>query len=153
MIDITEATQATQELVSAFERLIPQLSLSSSPPSKDKLDDLIRSEASRLLIARDLDHNAQIVGAITVALFPIPTGIRAWIDDLIVDANARGKGVGKALCHAAIKLATEAGASTINLTSRPSRQAANQLYQHIGFTQRQTNVYRYTPQKDISHKP
>ena len=80
----------------------------------------------------------------TLATFRIPTGVRAWIEDVVVDSEARGHGVGEALNMAAIAEARSRGAITVELTSRPSREAANRLYQRIGFVQRETNIYRYT---------
>lgn len=137
---ISEVTQVTDELVAAFERLIPQLSSSNPPPSRTFLEELVAAEASNLLIA-ELD--GQIVGSLTLVVFPIPTGIRAWIEDVVVDTSARGAGVGAALNNAALDRARRAGATTVDLTSRPSREAANRLYQRLGFEARETNVYRY----------
>ncbi|MFV0257889.1 MAG: GNAT family N-acetyltransferase [Acidimicrobiales bacterium] len=137
---ITEVTQVTDELVSAFERLIPQLSSSNPPPSRSFLEGLVAADASNLLVA-ELD--GRIVGSLTLVIFPIPTGIRAWIEDVVVDSAARGAGVGAALNNAALDLARQAGATTVDLTSRPSREAANRLYQRLGFEGRDTNVYRY----------
>ena len=94
-----------------------------------------------MLIATD---ETGILGTLTLAMFHIPTGIRAWIEDVIVDDTARGKGVGRLLNEAAIAHALDEGAITVDLTSRPSREAANRLYQRIGFVQRETNVYRYS---------
>lgn len=85
-----------------------------------------------------------IVGSLTLATFPIPTGVRAWIEDVVVDEGARGHGVGEALNRAAIEEARSRGAITVELTSRPSREAANRLYQRMGFVARDTNVYRFT---------
>jgi ribosomal protein S18 acetylase RimI-like enzyme len=140
---IEEVTEVTEELVGAFERLILQLSSSNPPPTRDEIAEMVASPATVLLIARDLNRNNEIVGALTLALFRIPTGLRAWIEDVIVDTSSRGQGIGEALCHAAIEHAREAGATTVDLTSRPSREAANRLYQRIGFERRETNVYRY----------
>jgi ribosomal protein S18 acetylase RimI-like enzyme len=80
---------------------------------------------------------------LTLAVFPIPTGVRAWIEDVVVDQSARGRGVGEALSRRALELAAQAGARTVELTSRPSREAANRLYRRLGFEARETNVYRY----------
>ena len=79
---------------------------------------------------------------LTLAVFRIPTGIRAWIEDVVVDAEARGRGVGEALTREAVRVAGTHGARTVDLTSRPSREAANRLYQRLGFERRDTNVYR-----------
>ncbi len=135
------AKESTDELVQAMAVLIPQLSKSNPPPSRADLNAIIASEASVLFIAR---VNGKIAGALTLATFRIPTGVRAWIEDVVVDADARGHGVGEALNMAAIAEARSRGAITVELTSRPSREAANRLYQRIGFVQRETNIYRYT---------
>ena len=135
------ATESTDELVQAMAVLIPQLSKSNPPPSRADLNAIISSEASVLFIAR---VNGKIAGALTLATFRIPTGVRAWIEDVVVDADARGHGVGEALNMAAIAEARSRGAITVELTSRPSREAANRLYQRIGFVQRETNIYRFT---------
>ena len=142
-VEISAATAATPELVEAFVRLTPQLSSSSPPPSADELAEIVASPATVLFIARDPDDGGRIVGSLTLALFRIPTGLRAWIEDVVVDGEARGKGVGEALNQAALDHARHVGARTVDLTSRPSREAANRLYQRIGFVQRSTNVYRY----------
>jgi ribosomal protein S18 acetylase RimI-like enzyme len=139
-VHITIASTVDDELVTAFERLIPQLSSSNPPPTASELTDLVSSDASTLFIAR---VNGQIVGSLTLAMFRIPTGIRAWIEDVVVDSNARGHGVGEALNMAALEYAKKNGAITVELTSRPSREAANRLYQRIGFKARETNVYRF----------
>jgi ribosomal protein S18 acetylase RimI-like enzyme len=140
---IEKVTEVTDELVVAFECLVPQLSSSSPPPTRDEIGETVASPATVLLIARDPSRNNEIVGTLTLALFRIPTGLRAWIEDVIVDSSSRGQGIGEALCMAAIEHAREAGATSVDLTSRPSREAANRLYQRIGFERRETNVYRY----------
>ncbi|MCX6030466.1 MAG: GNAT family N-acetyltransferase [Chloroflexi bacterium] len=143
-IEILEATEVTDELVGAFMRLVPQLSASNPPPTREALQEMVDSPATVLFIARDPEQGGQIVGSLTLALFRIPTGIRAWIEDVVVDDAARGKGVGEALTRAALERAKGAGAVTVDLTSRPSREAANRLYRRVGFVLRETNVYRYT---------
>jgi len=142
-MDIVEVTEVTEELCTAFRRLIPQLSSSNPPPAREELAAIVSSPATVLFVARDPDRGGEIVGTLTLALFRIPTGLRAWIEDVVVDGSARGKGVGEALNLAALARAASAGATTVDLTSRPSREAANRLYQRIGFTRRDTNVYRY----------
>jgi len=104
------------------------------------LEEMAKSDASHILIARNDDG---IVGSLTLVLFTIPTGVRAWIEDVVVDSAARGQGVGDQLNRFALDMAAKAGATTVDLTSRPSREAANRLYQRLGFEQRNTNVYRY----------
>lgn len=140
-MDIIEVTEVTDELVEAFNRLIPQLSSSNPPPDREFLASIVKSEASHLLLAVEDDV---IYGSLTLVIFPIPTAIRAWIEDVVVDENARGKGVGAALNNAALAMAKDFGAATVDLTSRPSREAANRLYQRLGFKARETNVYRYS---------
>jgi ribosomal protein S18 acetylase RimI-like enzyme len=140
---VEECHQVTEELTEAMQRLVPQLSSSSPPPSADALAAIVGSAATHLLLARD---SSGILGMLTLVVFPIPTGIRAWIEDVVVDSEARGKGVGDALNRYAVDLAVSIGARTVDLTSRSSRDVANRLYRRIGFEQRDTNVYRYTPE-------
>lgn len=142
MTTIHEVTQVDQELVEAFAQLIPQLSSSNPPPTADQLRSIVDSESSTLLIARD--DNGVIVGSMTLAMFRIPTGLRAWIEDVVVDGSARGSGVGLIINERALEIARDAGATTVDLTSRPTRESANRLYQRMGFVARETNVYRYT---------
>ncbi len=142
MVEIHEADEVTDELVEAMERLVPQLSSSNPPPSEAALQEIVDSDAVRLLLARD---ERGVVGTLTLVLFRIPTGVRAWIEDVVVDEGARGSGVGRRLNEAAIELALAAGAVSVDLTSRPSREDANRLYRKLGFEPRDTNVYRFTP--------
>ena len=139
---MTEATEVTDELVGAFARLIPQLSSSSPPPDRDDLAEMVDSSATIVLMARD--GSGSLVGSLTLALFRVPTGLRAWIEDVVVDESARGAGAGEALVQAAVARAETLGARTVDLTSRPSRAAANRLYLRMGFELRTTNVYRYS---------
>jgi ribosomal protein S18 acetylase RimI-like enzyme len=139
---VGEVTEVTGELVDAFAHLIPQLSSSSAPPGHAELMAMVASEASVLLVARD--PTGAILGSLTLALFRVPTGVRAWIEDVVVDESSRGAGAGEALVAAAIARAEAAGARTVDLTSRPSRAAANRLYLRLGFETRTTNVYRYS---------
>ncbi len=135
------AQHVDDELVDAFVYLIPQLSSSNPPPSREHLAEMVQSPATLLLIAR---VDGRIAGSLTLAMFRIPTGLRAWIEDVVVDGDARGNGVGEALNLRAIEEARKRGAVTVDLTSRPSREAANRLYQRLGFVARDTNVYRFT---------
>jgi ribosomal protein S18 acetylase RimI-like enzyme len=121
---------------------LPQLSSSAPPPTAYQLETIVESPASRLLVARDPSEH--IVGSLTLVVFTIPTGVRAIIEDVVVDESARGQGVGAALVEAAVQRAAEAGARNVDLTSRPDREQANALYRRLGFAQRQTNVYRKT---------
>lgn len=138
-VDVGIATQASEELLVACLRLIPQLSSSSTPLTTSELAEIINSPSTVLFVAR---VENEIVGLLTLALFRIPTAMRAWIEDVVVDASARGGGVGEALNLAALAEAKRRGAQTVDLTSRPSREAANRLYRRLGFVARDTNVYR-----------
>jgi ribosomal protein S18 acetylase RimI-like enzyme len=142
-VTIEAAETASEELLDAVVRLVAQLSRSAPPPSAQRLREIVASPASQLLIARD--EARDIVGMLTLALFPIPTGVRAWIEDVVVDERARGRGIAAALTREALALAARDGARTVELTSRPDREAANRLYAKLGFRLRETNVYRYEP--------
>ena len=140
-VTVERVDEVDQEVVAAFARLIPQLSRSAPPPGQGELAELVGSTAITVLVARDGDGG--IIGTLTLVLFRIPTGVRAWIEDVVVDDAARGAGAGEALTAEAIRLAGESGARTIDLTSNPAREAANRLYRRLGFKARDTNVYRY----------
>jgi ribosomal protein S18 acetylase RimI-like enzyme len=138
-VDIEVVRDVSDELVDAFARLIPQLSRSATGVDAEALRVLVGWRGNRLLVAR-LD--GRIVGTLTLVVFPIPTGLRAWIEDVVVDEAARGSGVGAALTREAVRLARADGARTVDLTSRPSRAAANRLYERLGFQVRDSKVYR-----------
>lgn len=140
MVAVTECIEVTDELVEAMDRLVPQLSASSPPPTRAQLEQIVASPATALLVARD---ETGIIGSLTLVSFRIPTGLRTRIEDVVVDERARGKGVALALNRAALEMARAMGAAATDLTSRPSRAAANRLYQKMGFNQRDSNVYRY----------
>lgn len=133
--------EVTDQLVEAFQRLIPQLSSSNPPPSREALEDIVAAPATDIFVASD--EQGTIVGTSTLAVFRIPTGRRAWIEDVVVDEAAAGQGVGGALTRAMVDRADELGCTTVDLTSRPSRAAANRLYLREGFEVRDTNVYRF----------
>ncbi len=137
-IDIV--TQADAELYEAFQRLVPQLTNNNPPPSLDDLADLVRDASSTLMIARD--DSGQIVGALNLTVYRVPTGIHSIIEDVIVDNAVRGQGIGEALMKRAIEIAREKGAKNISLTSNPMREAANRLYLRVGFKKRETNAYQ-----------
>jgi len=130
-------------VIAAFERLVPQLSRSAPAPAVSELAEMVASPATTVLVARD-GKDAEIVGSLTLVVFRIPTGVRAWVEDVVVDGASRGRGVGEALSREALRRAEAAGARTVELTSRQSRTAANRLYRRLGFEPRDTNVYRYT---------
>lgn len=140
-VQVSEENEFTTEISNELRRLLPQLSSNAEVPSDEFVRRIIQSDASHLLVARE---EGVVLGVLTLVVFPIPTGIRAWIEDVIVDAAARGKGVGKKLNQFALETAESLGARTVELTSRPSREGANRLYKRLGFLPRETNVYRYT---------
>jgi ribosomal protein S18 acetylase RimI-like enzyme len=139
-ITINFAGEVTEELLHGLNRLLPQLSSTASPLTIGDLERIVSSTSCHLLVARNDDD---IVGSLTLVIFAIPTGVRAWIEDVVVDEGSRGAGVGEALSIAAIDEARRRGVRSIDLTSRPSREAANALYRKLGFEVRDTNVYRY----------
>jgi ribosomal protein S18 acetylase RimI-like enzyme len=138
-ISIEIATHATDELLTSLNQLVPQLSSSASPLTSDDVKALITNPAVSMFIAK---NEGASVGPLTLVVFPIPSGLRAWIEDVVVDEGARGLGVGVALTEAAVTESKRRGAKSIDLTSRPSREAANAMYVKLGFEQRETNVYR-----------
>lgn len=140
VIEILE--RVTPQVVEAFARLIPQLSSSSPPPTSQELQAMVDAEANDVLVALDT-VTGEVLGSLTLVTFHIPTGMRAWIEDVVVDDAARGRGVGEALNSFALDLARSKGAKTVDLTSRPTREAANRLYQRMGFELRNSNLYRF----------
>ncbi len=144
-MDISILAEVTGETLAAFERLVPQLSSTAPAPTRDELQAMVDSDASIVLVARGAD--GQISGSLTLVVFRVPTGVRAWIEDVVVDENARGQGVGEALTRFALDEARRRGAKNVDLTSRPSREAANRLYQRIGFELRHSNLYRFDLKK------
>lgn len=144
-ISVRAATEVDDGLVEVFSRLIPQLSSSSPPPTAAELLSIIDNPNSVLFIAElDGDDDVRsVVGSLTLAFYRIPTGLKAWIEDVVVDESARGLGVGEALNVAAIDESRQRGARNVSLTSRSSREAANRLYQRLGFEPYETNLYRF----------
>ena len=142
-VEISEAAEVDDELVEAFARLIPQLSSSNPPPDADALGALVSHPDVYLFLARDTDAGGQIIGSLTLVTFRIPTGLRAFIEDVVVDENIRRSGAATKLTTTALDKARALGVSTVDLTSRPSREAANALYQKLGFELRNSNLYRY----------
>jgi ribosomal protein S18 acetylase RimI-like enzyme len=140
MAEIEIATEATPEVVEGVVRLLPQLSSSAPPPTAEEVAEIVAGPATLLFLAR---VDGRIVGSLTLVVFRLPSGMRAWIEDVVVDGEARGHGVGEALNRAALEAARERGVRTVDLTSRPAREVANRLYRKLGFVQRNTNVYRY----------
>jgi ribosomal protein S18 acetylase RimI-like enzyme len=141
-LKVEEVNGRSDRVLTAIRELVGQLSASAQPPTPSELDEIISSPACRLLIGHDDD--GRILGMLTLVHFRIPTGVRAWIEDVVVDDSARGQGLGGALVREAIAIARRAGARTVDLTSRPEREAANALYIREGFKLRESNLYRIT---------
>ena len=140
---IGKVSEVTEELHAALKRLVPQLGAHKTSPTFEELNKLVISESSTLLVARQSSEEDPIVGILCLTIYRVPTGLRSMIEDVIVDENARRQGIGEALVRYAINLAKEAGADGVSLTSNPQREAANQLYQSMGFELRKTNPYFY----------
>ena len=144
-VEIVIAETATPEVVDAFARLLPQLSSSAVRLTREALAEIIDAPHNTVLLARDPGAGNRIVGTLTLVMFRIPSGLRAWIEDVVVDDVARGRGAGEALTRAAVDLAKQRGARTVDLTSKQSRHAAHRLYEKTGFHVRDTSVYRFGP--------
>ncbi|GCB44407.1 GNAT family N-acetyltransferase [Streptomyces sp. NL15-2K] len=138
-IQVKTVREADQELVDAFGRMLPQLSSTARPLDLEALNRILACEANTLLLAR---AGGLAVGTLTLVMFPVPSGLRARIEDVVVDGAARGRGVAGLLIREALRLAGEAGARTVDLTSRPDREAANRVYERLGFRARASTVYR-----------
>lgn len=141
-VRIEPALTADPELYEALGRLVPQLSSTARRPTAYELETIVENPATTLFVARE--HNGQIVGSLTLAVFRTPTGARAWIEDVVVDEALRGRGIAPAMIEVAVEAARRAEARTVDLTSRPERESANRMYQRLGFERRETNVYRLT---------
>lgn len=135
---------ASPELETAFAKLIPQLSKSTKPMDLEQLEAfLIQDNIYLFGYFSQTNEARELLGMLTLVTFEIPTGWRAWIEDVVVDEAARGQGAGQKLVEAAVDFAQKLGVKSIDLTSRPSREAANRLYRRCGFVQRETNIYRF----------
>ena len=140
-VTVTVATaEHAEELHAALQHLVPQLSRSNPPPSLDQVRAMLAHDATTQFVARRDDGS--IVGVSTLATFPIPTATRAWVEDVIVDEASSNQGIGRRLVDAMVERARQLGAKTVDLTSRPSREAANHIYGKAGFERRDTNVFR-----------
>ena len=141
MVEVREVSEMEPGLTESMAALLPQLSKSAPPLTEEVLAGVVTHEACHFLVA---EEGGAMLGSLTLVVFPIPTGVRAWIEDVVVDGDARGKGVGAALNQFALEVAESLGARSVDLTSRPTREAANRLYKRLGFVQRDTNVYRHS---------
>lgn len=140
---LERVSKVTEELQEALQHLIPQLSAHKTPPTFEEVEQLVKSESSTLLIAREPDETGPVVGILCLSIYRVPTGVRSIIEDVVVEETLRKRGIGESLVRCAIDLAREAGAESVSLTSNPQREAANRLYQSLGFHLRETNAYFY----------
>lgn len=137
---VETVSQVTPQLIIELNALLPDLSPSAASLTEYDLKEIIASPCTTLFVAKN--ESGHIVGSLTLVTFRIPTGVRAWVEDVVVSSKCRGMGIGVSLCKTAIEKAKLLGAVSVDLTSRPTRTAANRLYQKLGFIQRETNVYR-----------
>ena len=140
MTVISELTDPSSTALESINQLLPQLSSKASPITMERLSELVGSGSTMIFICTN--EEAKIVGMLSLVIMKIPTGNKAWVEDVVVDQNARGQGLGKALMDHALEEAGKLGVKTIDLTSKPSRENANRLYQSLGYQIRETNVYR-----------
>ena len=140
---VEKVTEITDEIFEAVKSLVPQLGAHKAPPTRDEMAALVKSAGSTLLIARYPDEKGEIAGITSLTIYRVPTRVRSSVEDVIVDESMRRRGIAEALMLRAIDLAREAGANGVALTSNPKREAANKLYQSMGFQKRETNAYFY----------
>lgn len=135
------ADASSREVLDAVNRLLSQLSSSARPMTQEGLEALLsRTPGTRLVLLRDEEQH--ICGMGTLCFCLMPTGSKAWIEDVVVDESCRGRSYGRQLLRHLMEEARQAGATSLHLTSRPERIAANRLYRSLGFEMRETNVYR-----------
>jgi ribosomal protein S18 acetylase RimI-like enzyme len=143
-IDVLASTDGADEaVVEAFARLIPLLSTSAPIPDRDRVERVLGHPANTVFAARTREPEPRILGLLTLVHIELPTGPEARIEDVVVDDAARGLGLGRALVTAALEAAASHGVRYVDLTSAPRRVAARQLYQSLGFEERETGVYRH----------
>lgn len=133
----------TDEVLEAVCRLAREIGAHKPLPTRSDLTDLISSQASQLWVARYPGENDPIAGMFTVSLYRVPTGLRSIVEDVAVDSRMRRLGIARAMMLKAIEVARAAGADGVSLSSNSTREAANQLYQALGFERRETNAYMY----------
>ncbi|WP_406124646.1 GNAT family N-acetyltransferase [Streptomyces sp. NBC_00989] len=138
-VQVEIVREATEELVGAFGRLLPQLSSTAEILDRAAVERLVSCATNTVLVAR---VEGAIVGTLTLVMSPVPSGLRGRVEDVVVDSSARGRGIAALLIEQALRIGREAGARTVDLTSRPDRVAANRLYERLGFRVRESTVYR-----------
>jgi ribosomal protein S18 acetylase RimI-like enzyme len=140
MIRVEQVKEVNAEIVQAIQYLFPQLTQFSPIPDEEALQNIVKSQTTSLWIARNGD--GEIIAMLSLAIYRTTTGIHAWIEDVVVDQKARRQGVADLLTQSAVEFAQQNGAKAVSLTSRPEREAANRLYQKLGFELVNTNLYR-----------
>ena len=137
---ITQLISSDASTAESIRTLIEQLTGRESTFSEDDLRNVLQDSASRLFVMR---HKECIVGMLSLGIYTCPTSRKVWVEDVVIDSELRGKGLGEELVEYAINYVKEHLAPcSLMLTSRPSRIAANELYRKKGFEPRQTNVYK-----------
>jgi ribosomal protein S18 acetylase RimI-like enzyme len=147
-IKIIHATELTEDLYEACQRLVPQLTHNNPPPSRQQLAKMLASPSSYLFLAKSADFGDEIIGMATLVLYYVPTGLRGYIEDIVVDERGRGRRIGEVLTQACLEQAKDAGTPQVMLTCNPGRTSANQMYKRMGFELRKTNVYRYSLERE-----
>jgi ribosomal protein S18 acetylase RimI-like enzyme len=138
---IKEVKRYNKRVYNALNRLLPQLDPEAKLPGKKIFKEILKSPNTHFFIA--VLDNEEIAGMLTLATYTVPTGMKVWIEDVVVEKSHRGEGIGKELMNFAVSFAKSTGAKSVELTSRPSRTEANKLYLQMGFILRETNLYRY----------
>ena len=139
MTNIIEIKTYSAEYHEAMQRFLDQLTTHPMTLTETMFRQLIDSENSHLFF---LMKEGQIAGMLTVGIYYSPTGGKAWIEDVVVDEAFRGQGLSKQLVAHAIEFTQSKQIPLLMLTSNPKRIAANKLYQAMGFSRKETNVYR-----------
>ena len=139
MTNIAEIKNYSLEYQEAMQRFLDQLTSSPMTLTEEMFHQLLVSSNSHLFF---LLKDEQIAGMLTVGIYHSPTGGKAWIEDVVVDASFRGQGLSKLLVAHAIEFTKSKQIPLLMLTSNSKRVAANKLYQTMGFERKETNVYR-----------
>ncbi|MBU1130588.1 GNAT family N-acetyltransferase [Patescibacteria group bacterium] len=119
-------------------KLIPQLTQNILDPEslEKRMEEIITSPRTRGIVAED---EGKIVGFAELAWYIIPSkGLIAWVEEVVVDEQARGKGVGRTLTEKLLEIAKELGCRQIKLTV--SNFAAIKLYESLDFNFKETEV-------------
>ena len=139
MSTIIEIKTYSSEYHKAMQRFLDQLTTNPMILTEEMFHQLLASPNSHLFF---LLKDGQIAGMLTVGIYHSPTGGKAWIEDVVVDETFRGQGLSKQLVAHAIEFVKSKQIPSLMLTSNPKRIAANKLYQAMGFSQKETNIYR-----------